>query len=738
MQFNEVAQLSQGDTFQILATSDDFVWYLIELPDGTQGWILNSAAAFNSAGNLEQLPTLIPATLTFTPTATDTATSTATDTPLPTDTPTETATATSTDTPTETATPTDTTTPTETATSTPSDTPTATTTDTPLPTDTPTITPTFTPTLIPFGRLPYVVDFSDAGELATWSNDSNAWSITQENGESVLIGAGFGSQTLEIVGSETPEWVIFGDNPDLVFNGTFAFSNSESFGARVILHAGDTGYVAVRLQPGVSGTPGRVLISRGTTLDTVMDQGIETIDAVVNAPISRETWHRVAIWSQRVPNTEQINVTVYVDGALITEATVPAPASTDARILLQPGDGAVRWDDLVIQRPEAASTHFTGSTALPTGWVSFNPSSTVVTAVDGDNELSVSGDVTLETSARPLADVNLYCAASIQSGGFQINLRSSNTGAVRVELRNGQLIAALTDGAGSVLDSDTAQGFYTFNEAFQISVSLVGTRIEVRKNGALALEYVFNSELPAGNIDIVSTSGAAFTLDDCLFTEAFTIHATTARIFDALRDRAIFSANDNTRVLDTFDVEDTSNANYEASTLAGTVSGGRLEMVNDQNPLTWRLASLSLPFVGLGSDADSTDVYARLDVHLPLTGSAWLGVRARPTLLGEFEGYRFSVTLRPDGAYALTVQSQLGFEMIDHYAGTLPAAPPDLPADTLRLEAVAFMDQVAFYANGAFLTTVQSSEILGGGVGYGVGIASSAQFESFEVIDVTP
>ena len=815
-QFNEVIRLESGTPFEILATSDNFVWYYIELADGTTGWVLNSAAAFNAAGNLDALPTFVPATLTFTPTSTSTLTQTPTVTPTFTSTntplPTDTATPTATDTPTNTATPTITNTPTPSDTPTPdltataaiealngialtqtalaasptpsntplpTDTPTNTNTptpdltataaievlngialtqtalaasptpsNTPLPTETPTstitptetattiptTTPTFTPTLIPFGRLPYFVNFDDAVALTTWSYDANAWGIASENGETVLLGAGSADQLLEIVGQDTPEWVVLGDNPDLVFSATLAMTANEFNGARVILQAGTGGYTAVRFQPGFDTVAGRVIVSKGASITNTMIEETELIYTDAEAPIRRETWHRVTIWSQRAPDGVQIYV--YIDEGLALTTLLPFPSTTDARILLQPGDSAVRWDDLSIQRPEPGSTHFTGSTALPTGWVSFNPSLTVIESIAGDNALRVSGDVIVETGVRALTDIRMMCRATIASGGFQINLKNSVNGAVRLDLRNGQLIAAVVDGAGTILDSDTAPGFYAFNETLNIGVSLIGTRLEVSKNGQPTLEYVFSSAPPAGSITVVSASGSSFSLDDCLFLEAFPVQATGARIFDALRERALVSAPAASRIVDGFDDENASNTIYDERVRAGTLAAGGLEMTTGSG-LTWRLARLDLPLFGIGG-SDTTDVYTRLDIRTPVTGSAWLGVRTRPTLMGDFEGYRFTLTTRPDGATIVNVQAQLGFTFTDYYAGSLPPAAPDQPTNTARLEAVSFQNQIAFYANGAYLLTVRDDEILGSGIGFGVGEASTATFEAFEVIDVTP
>jgi serine/threonine-protein kinase len=165
-QFLTVGTLEANQQLVIVGLSEDGAWYLIALPDGTQGWVAVSAALVETQGDLNLVPLVA---LTATPTPTSTLTPTATLTETPTATLTETPTATLTETPTETPTLTETPTPTATFTDLPTDLPTrtpeptATMTFTPsataTPTETPTITPsptaTFTPTITPTPTLTF-------------------------------------------------------------------------------------------------------------------------------------------------------------------------------------------------------------------------------------------------------------------------------------------------------------------------------------------------------------------------------------------------------------------------------------------------------------------------------------------------------------------------------------------------------------------------------------------------------
>lgn len=112
-QYPIVMTLEANDRLDIVGISEDGGWYQVLLPDGSRGWIVNSASLVNVFGNLEGIA--VAAAPTDTPTHTPT--------PTPTDTPTPTPTRTSTHTPTPSPT------------------------HTVLPTDTPTITPSPTATV---------------------------------------------------------------------------------------------------------------------------------------------------------------------------------------------------------------------------------------------------------------------------------------------------------------------------------------------------------------------------------------------------------------------------------------------------------------------------------------------------------------------------------------------------------------------------------------------------------------
>jgi serine/threonine protein kinase/uncharacterized protein YraI len=120
-QYPPVGQVDSTMQLTILGVSEDLNWYLVLLPDGTQGWVASNPAFVDSFGPYRNVP------LAEAPTNTPIPTDTPSNTPQPSDTPV------------------------------PSDTPT----NTPIPTDTPSNTPQPTSTLIPTGTPTFTATFTD-------------------------------------------------------------------------------------------------------------------------------------------------------------------------------------------------------------------------------------------------------------------------------------------------------------------------------------------------------------------------------------------------------------------------------------------------------------------------------------------------------------------------------------------------------------------------------------------------
>lgn len=149
-----LAEVPSETNLAVIATSADGIWFKVELPDGSLGWIRFNVRRMHLFGSLDNLPVDLMAGATAIPTPTKTPLpSTATRTDAPTDTPTNTLTNPPRPSVTPTATPTLTTTlrPTATRTLMPTQPPTVPSTATPtrIPTQTATRTPTVTPTRLP-------------------------------------------------------------------------------------------------------------------------------------------------------------------------------------------------------------------------------------------------------------------------------------------------------------------------------------------------------------------------------------------------------------------------------------------------------------------------------------------------------------------------------------------------------------------------------------------------------------
>jgi len=579
--------------------------------------------------------------------------------------------------------------------------------------------------------MPYVVDFENALELDTWSFDPDVWSLQQVDLGAVLRGQGDPARALEIVGSDTPEWVIT-DAVNQVVSMSILLDPDPQADVRLIVAGGASGYTAVRFHAG------DVSISRGTGLDNLRPEN-ETELSHANVPIDVNRWNRVAVWSQRAPGG--VLVTVYVNNHRVAQALTPASSPGEQRILLQPSAFPILIDDLAVQRAEPFSTHFSEGVLLPS-WSSSSPALTTVTTGEAGNAyLQVEGDVIISTASnvRPLQDVVLLFNTYVESGGMQINLRVNGGGMIRVEMRGGRLIASQIDGAGNVIDSATADNFYGVNEWITIGITLSGNRLEITNNGALRLAHVFTNAPAPGTIEIITASGALLRLDDVLVYEAPPVRSTVARAFDPLRLAAERAPASSVIALD-FEGEPPPDL-FESQFNAGTVSAGVLEITHAGSN-SWRLINdaANTRMFGLGGSAaflDSTDIHAMIDVRLDAPGTAWFSARTRANLMGEIEGFRMEVTRRADGMINLIIRTSLGLDSLEMYAGLVPQSP-DFPPNVVRLEVVAMQDRIAFYVNDIYLISRVGVNLLGGSVGFGVEPNTTAYFDNLRIVDLTP
>ncbi len=458
-QYPKVADITPDMRLIIMGASEDGAWLKVLLPDNTEGWLAYNPTTFDFQGNVLGVPLALAPTDTpsYTPSATrtdtPTPTATASDTPTATDTPTFTATAS--DTPTATASPT----------------PSATAVIPSEPTLTPTPLPS--PTPIPPGRLPFVADFEEANALNGWDYDPAVWQEVSEGGEGILIGQGKLNQPMVILGREQPEWQAnTSGNLVISFNVNL---DKQSGGARVIfrcanLNGCQNGYNALEILPGLM-----ILRRNGLTPD-ITNRDAERPIKQIKAAIEAQQWYEVRIW------VEGSRILVYLDRQLVMSVEdLITPQLGGGAVILQTNSAfrAVRWDNIVIQRPEAASEHFQAA-GLPSTWQTTSATAAFIGSESTGNQyLQMQDEVTVKPSILPIRDLSLSCRIWVEQGGYQLSIRQGANGSLRFTFDAGNMLIEYLDGANSVVFSRFVTNVYNRNRWDDLSISFIGDRLEV-------------------------------------------------------------------------------------------------------------------------------------------------------------------------------------------------------------------------------------------------------------------
>jgi hypothetical protein len=160
---------------------------------------------------------------------------------------------------------------------------------------------------------------------------------------------------------------------------------------------------------------------------------------------------------------------------------------------------------------------------------------------------------------------------------------------------------------------------------------------------------------------------------------------------------------------------------------------------------SWRLFRNSPTFYVFGSGLDkvrffdSSDIYLKLDVRLPGAGTAWIAARTTISVGGAtIDGFRLELTRLPDNTYRIVARGQGTNYRQVFFDDVLPAQADGTTPDWITVLILTYHDQVAFFANGRFLTAANNVPILSGTVAFGVEEGTTAQFDTFELRDVSP
>lgn len=779
-----VETLPNGITLDIIGRSEDGRWYQVLLPDGSDGWVSSSRSFVSLAGNVDDIvvveapsntPTNTPSnTPTSTPSNTPTFTPSPTDTPSPTYTPSDTPTATNTDAPTFTPSPTDT----------PSNTPSPTITNSPTPTETPTITPsptsaldatstqiardffatqtefyttrvavvvsptpTATPTPAPQGALPFIVDFESTNPIAEWDYDPQTWQVVNEDGQKLLVGRGRLAAPMVVVGNGRPEWLR---ENNFVISTDFKLENG-SGGARIVFrYDEDGGYQTIELFPGL------VILRRNnlSSPDVTNREAEVIIQQVGSAPISNDTWHNVTIW------VDGRLIYVYLDGRLLMRATDNNPELTAGQILLQvnASNRSVRFDNFTVQKAEAFSNHFEGST-LPSTWQTNNSLKTLITTESGNNFVQVENNVEVKPVMSPIQDFTIRARVWSTTGGYRLYLRESGAGALLFQLDAGNLNISHLDSNGSVVWTRRVDNFYTRNVWQAVEITLIGDKLKIVLEGRTRFEDTLQSTPPAGTLRIVTGNNDYMRFDDFLVTQTAATANAEAQFAFSLQTEVLAR---NFRQFRSDIEEDFStplNARYwwvgnqraagDYIQDSASPTNQTFLRINDSegDSQTFRLIrdDYGVQMFGAGTDrrtySDSTDLYVTVLVRIPnnQAGLVSLGARVNTTLTGQsLEGYFLDMRKNNDGTVDFIARYTTATEEVIYHEGAIPGAEDTQLPIWVPLKIIVHDDKIAFFVNDYFIAAQDNITKFGGVVSLSVGEGTTGDFDTLWVRDTSP
>jgi serine/threonine-protein kinase len=738
-----VATIPADERLDIIGVSTDGDWYQVLLPDGQTAWVRERF--ITAAGDILGVPVALAPTNTPTDTPTPTPTLTPTVTPSPTPTLTPTVTPSATLTATITPSPTLTSTATASPTGTPTPLPTVTPTRTPSAGDTPLpLVPPPLPTAIPAGRLPFVADFeAGAQALEDWDYDPAAWQVATEGGENVLLGIGTIRNPATVLGLEpAPEWTT-DTGGDLVLNLSINLPGTASAGRVIFRCTGARcagGYQVLEILSGF------VALRRNAGSPDLLNREGERVLDTARAPIEVNRWHEITLWTQGnrlyvyvdrqfVMSQEDLSVPTLQGGAVILQ-TITTPA--------QP----IRFDNLILQRPEAASEHFEGS-ARPSLWrTTSSTGTTIERESNGNRYLQLRGEAVLTPNIRPIRDINLACRVNVQEGDYRLYLRDSSSGSLELTFTAGNLIIRALNDVGEATYETRVGNFFNRLRWEDLNIRFIGNNLTLYRDGVPRFDEDVPGVNTAGGIRIENRARDILQLDDCLITETaqssnaeaqFALDLqkqVLARTFADFRSDFVEFFDDPFRTDDWW-VDGTEAAGAFINDPA-SASNQQFLRVTGSGRETFRLLRerLGSGMFASGVDNFTTDLYVTVDVRFPEGGAtASLGIRTMPTLSGtSLEGYFLDLRRNADGGTDVIVR-QAGLGGGTLYEGPLPG---EASPEWINLTIISFEDRVAFFANGQFLYALRDGSFTTGSLALGVIGEGTADFDTLVMRDTTP
>jgi len=598
-----------------------------------------------------------------------------------------------------------------------------------------------TPVPLPTGEMPYIADMEGPDPLQGWEA-SGDWRIENDLVDFAGGTISAGNRTLfsETTGSRLTVLSSIRPQPDWV--------------------TADEYFVTMRVKLRRGGAAARLLLSQSalgdfyavefSTSDLILkrfENGENTVPYPEHTalPLEPGRWYDVGIWRSGQ------HVAVYVNDQWFLQILdlPPLPPGTIGLEVL--GEGGVFIDDLTLSATDPASEDFEG-VALPETWAVVDG----VTLAPGNDSQALAGSNLESDEVGPitgdLGDFTLICQVQARQGNGGLQFRKTSGGHYEIIFEGGHVFLDRIVNRGQDVRLAEARNVYGPSTPRTVVVRALGPHVTVTVGGQITADLDDPAGQAAGGIALEFGEVSDFLFDDCVIYEQAQPSNTSARfVYDLWESMFTFQGQAaKAAVTDDFSEQCTTcwvGAEGTPANGPGTYDPAGFYTISATDTELWWLFNDALtvfePTITT-IDQPSTNFIALANVKVAPdpsggTSSGWVGVRGEPSFVGaELEQIRLRLTSGPEGNVATVEAAGTVSQEVFH---TAPWPDYDAVAGGdgwHKVMIVAQGDQLAFFANGTFLTTVQvaDQDRLLGTVSIGVSPNSSASFDNVEIWDL--
>ncbi len=614
-----------------------------------------------------------------------------------------------------------------------------------------TVPPVVLPTAQPPGQLPYVNDMEAPDAIKQWDLDPTAWKLSPDSGNTALVGSGGLNKPAVVLGKSNPaaEWTD-PSNRNLYLTISIDLDSPQSVG-RVIFRLSNSGYYVIELSSGT------LKLSRGTAAGKIDRPSERTMrGGQISAPFHSGSFYKWTIWA------DDSRIFIYLEDRLIMQVRdgdTPLPGGQIMFQTLSPSPSySVRFDNIKVQRPAPASQHFEGA-SFPATWTRSNLTDAGIGDDGNGNHYIEQTNGTVSPNTGALTDFLVACRISSVQGGFDLRMRESSSGYFLFHFESGNMTLSTVDNAGKATVVQDFPNFYAHGFFQDFTFEFVGDRLTIYTTKDLWSQVIKNAPASGTMSFLIARKDDSVRLDDFLIAETAKSATEIAQwAFDkiaaveARADRELYTEFYD-RFIDKLAKRDWweggANAPGEPKYDGKSRDYSNYLQMTYQDGASYRIfryvpGAKGFLLFGLGNDKqtfhDSSDIYVRVNVRLSQAGTAWVAARTSKSVGGgALDGYKLAITRDTDGKFSVTaaVISNTGQET-DYQKVPMPVTADNPNPTWVPLLIIAWQDRVAFFVNGKFVSSQEKIDILGGTVALGVDKDSVADFNFFQLRDVSP